>query len=73
MFNPDQGNLQGKVGFVFETTTFIGFAGTFFFLPETKNRTALEFHELFECRVPTWDFKKYMSDDEGEIDSPRKQ
>jgi hypothetical protein len=56
MFNPDQGNLQGKVGFVFGATTFIGFAGTFFFLPETKNRTALELHELFERRVPTWGF-----------------
>jgi MFS transporter, SP family, general alpha glucoside:H+ symporter len=73
MVNPDQGNLQGKVGFVFGATTFIGLAGTFFFLPETKNRTALELDEPFERRVPTWDFKKYTFDDEGEIDSPRKQ
>jgi hypothetical protein len=61
------------VGFVFGATTFTGLAGTFFFLPETKNRTALELDEPFEQRVPTWDFKKYTFDDEGEIDSPRKQ
>ena len=36
MFNPDMGNLQAKTAFVFGGTTFIGFLGTFFFLPETK-------------------------------------
>lgn len=58
---------------MFGATTFIGFAGTFFFLPETKNQTALELDKLFERRVPTCDFKKYTFDDESEIYSPRKQ
>jgi SP family general alpha glucoside:H+ symporter-like MFS transporter len=39
MFNPDVGNLQGKTAFVFGGTTLIGFLGTYFFLPETRNQT----------------------------------
>ena len=52
------GKLAGEGGLCVwgDDVTFIGFAGTFFFLPETKNRTALELDELFERRVPTWGF-----------------
>ena len=51
MFNPDAGNLGGKVGFVFGTTTLIGFVGVYFMLPESKNRTLRELDELFERKV----------------------
>lgn len=47
MFNPDAGNLGGKVGFIFGGTTFIGFVGCWFLLPETKDRTSAELDELY--------------------------
>jgi hypothetical protein len=56
MFNPDTGNLVGKVGFVFGATTLVGFAGTFFLLPEGKDRTAAEMDILFERKIPTRQF-----------------
>lgn len=58
MFNPDAGNLGGKVGFVFGATTFIGFLGTFFFLPETINRTTAELDVLYDQGVNPRHFKK---------------
>lgn len=51
MFNPDAGNLGGKVGFVFGTTTLIGFVGVYFILPESKNRTLRELDELFHRKI----------------------
>jgi SP family general alpha glucoside:H+ symporter-like MFS transporter len=58
MFNPDAGNLGGKVGFVFGATTFVGFLGCWLWLPETKNRTAAELDELFERGVNVRHFAK---------------
>lgn len=58
MFNPDAGNLGGKVGFVFGATTLVGFAGCWLWLPETKNRTAAELDELFERGVNVRHFDK---------------
>jgi MFS transporter, SP family, general alpha glucoside:H+ symporter len=58
MFNPDAGNLGGKVGFIFGGTTFIGFLGVYLFLPETKNRTAAELDVLFEKGVSARKFDK---------------
>jgi hypothetical protein len=51
MFNPDAGNLGGKVGFIFGATTFIGFAGCWLWLPETKNRTVAELDDLYAAKV----------------------
>lgn len=62
MFNPDSGNLGGKVGFVFGATTFIGFLGTWLYLPETKNRTPLELDALFEQKVNVRHFDKAKVD-----------
>ena len=67
------GELAGEGGLCVWGNDVYWVCGTFFFLPETKNRTALELDELFERRIPAWDVKKYTFDDEGEIDSPRKQ
>ncbi|KAF2008863.1 general substrate transporter [Aaosphaeria arxii CBS 175.79] len=58
MFNPDAGNLGGKVGFIFGATTFIGFIGCWLWLPETMNRTAAELDELFERGVNVRNFDK---------------
>ncbi|KAF4999869.1 hypothetical protein FDECE_11368 [Fusarium decemcellulare] len=58
MFNPDAGNLGGKVGFIFGATTFIGFAGCWLWLPETKNRTVAELDDLYAAKVKPRHFHK---------------
>lgn len=56
MFNPDAGNLGGKVAFYFGATTLVGFIGCFFFLPETLNRSPAEMDALFKMKVPVKQF-----------------
>lgn len=58
MFNPDAGNLRGKVGFFFGATTFVGFVGTYFFLPESKGRTPAELETLFDRGISPKNFHK---------------
>lgn len=58
LFNPDGAALFGRVGYIFAGTSFIGFLGVYWFLPETKNRTARELDELFEKGVPARKFHK---------------
>ena len=35
-------------------------AFTYFFIPETRDRTLEEIHEMFEAKVPARKFKKYV-------------
>jgi hypothetical protein len=48
LFNPDSANLQGKVGFIFGATSFVGFVVVYFYLPETKNKTPIELDAIFD-------------------------
>lgn len=67
MFNPDAGNLGGKVGFIFGVTTMIGFIGCWFWLPETKDRTVAELDELYAAGVKPRHFHKTnLGDSSGE-------
>lgn len=56
--NPDQGNLQGKVGFLFGGSLFLCTIFIWFFYPETKNRTFNEIDELFGRGVNPRHFQK---------------
>jgi MFS transporter, SP family, general alpha glucoside:H+ symporter len=67
------GELVGEGGLCVWGDDVYWVSGDVLFPARENNRTALELDEPFERRVPTWDFKKYTFDDEGEIDSPRKQ
>nr|XP_018263830.1 uncharacterized protein I303_03703 [Kwoniella dejecticola CBS 10117]OBR85988.1 hypothetical protein I303_03703 [Kwoniella dejecticola CBS 10117] len=42
LVNPDEANLKGKVGYIFGGLGLLGSIWTFFFIPETKNRTVDE-------------------------------
>jgi membrane protein implicated in regulation of membrane protease activity len=57
IYNPDQGNLGGKTGFVFAilcaASAFVAWRA----VPEMKDRTPAEIDELFERRVKAGDFK----------------
>lgn len=56
MFNPDAGNLGGKVAFIFGGTTFFCFVGTWLFVPETKDRSVAEIDRLFQMGVSSRKF-----------------
>lgn len=58
--NPDQGNLRGKLAFVFIGVTIPCLVWCFMALPETKGRTFEELDIMFQKRVPTSKFKTYV-------------
>lgn len=52
MVNPDEGNLKGKVGFVFGGLALIGTIGSYFYVPELRGKTFDEIDRLFAAKVP---------------------
>lgn len=52
MINPDEGNLRGKVGFVFGGLGLMGTIWSFFFIPELKGKTFAQIDMMFINRVP---------------------
>jgi hypothetical protein len=52
MVNPDEGNLRGKVGFVFGGLGAIATLASFVYIPELKGRTFGEIDTMFLNRVP---------------------
>ncbi|KAK5129219.1 hypothetical protein LTR08_003743 [Meristemomyces frigidus] len=63
--NPDQGNLRGKLAFVFFGATLPCLVWCFLALPEGKGRTFDELDLMFQRRVPTKMFKNYDFEGEG--------
>lgn len=51
MVNPDEGNLKGKVGFIFGGLALIASAWSFFYVPELKGRTFDEIDRMFQMKV----------------------
>lgn len=45
--NPDQGNLGGKIAFIFGAVMAFSTVFIFFMVPETKGRTYIEIDELW--------------------------
>lgn len=52
MVNPDEGDLRGKVGFVFGGLSLIATALSFAYIPELKGRTFDEIDRMFNLRLP---------------------
>ena len=73
MFNPNAGNLQGKVAFVFGATSVATCVYTFFYHPETKGRSFEEIDELFIKRVPARQFASYVTEAEVRARQVREQ
>jgi hypothetical protein len=63
MFNADEANLGGKMGFFFFGLCAIGAVVIFLEIPETKGRTYAELDEMFEKRLPTRQFSTYVCQD----------
>ena len=58
--NPDQGNLRGKLAFVFLGTTIPCLVWCFLALPETQGRTFEEIDIVFQKKVPTKKFGTFV-------------
>lgn len=64
--NPDQGNLRGKLAFIFLGVSVPCVIWCFLSLPETKNRTFEELDLMFQRRVPTNKFVSYDFEEDME-------
>jgi len=64
MINPDQANMQGKLGFFFGGLAALCFAWAYFRVPETMGRTYEELDILFDRKVPARMFGDYVIDSE---------
>ncbi|KAM7213714.1 MFS maltose permease [Rhypophila decipiens] len=62
MINPDQANMQGKLGFFFGGLAGFCLVWAYFRVPETRGRTFEELDILFERKVPTRLFGQYVID-----------
>lgn len=56
LVNPDEANLGGYVGFIFGGLAFAGTIWTWYFIPETKDRTVDELDVLFEQHISARQF-----------------
>lgn len=60
MINPDEANLQGKLGYYFGGLGSLCLVWSYFRVPETKGRTYEELDVLFDRKVPARQFKTYQ-------------
>jgi sugar porter (SP) family MFS transporter len=63
--NPAELNWSAKYGYIWFGANMIIAAFVFFFVPETRDRTLEEIHEMFEARVPAREFKNYVCEKTG--------
>ncbi|KAI0395029.1 putative maltose permease [Xylariaceae sp. FL0594] len=59
LINPDEANLQGKLGYFFGGLGGLCLVWSYFRVPETKGRTYEDLDVLFDRRVPARQFKTY--------------
>ncbi|KAF7617862.1 putative sugar transporter [Aspergillus flavus] len=71
IFNPDQGNLRAKTGFVYTGLCLVGLVGTWYVVPEMKDRTPIEIDRMFEMHLPARKFKAQTFNDENSGTSPK--
>lgn len=62
--NPDQGNLRGKIAFIFLGTALPCVLWCLLALPETKGRTFEELDLMFQKKIATKDFGTYVFEDD---------
>lgn len=58
--NPSALGWNAKYGYIWFGSNAILFVFTWFFIPETRDRTLEEIHEMFQARVPARKFKGYI-------------
>ena len=60
-YNLDQGDLRAKAGFIIAGFSTIALVSVWTFVPEMKDRTAAEIDVMFEQRLPTRQFKHWIT------------
>jgi len=63
MINPDEGNLRGKLGFVFGGLAAIATTVCFFYIPELKGKSFDQINTLFEQKISPRRMGSYQSED----------
>lgn len=61
MFNPDEANMGGKVGFVFGGLCVPCIVFLWWYQPETKGRSYEELDEMFMKKIPARQFGSYVT------------
>ncbi|KAJ4298110.1 hypothetical protein N0V90_006009 [Kalmusia sp. IMI 367209] len=62
IFNPDAGNLRGKVGFTYVGTCILGVLISWWLVPEMKGRTVGEIDRMFDLGLKTREFRTWRDD-----------
>ena len=63
VFNPDAGNLRGKVGFTYVGSCLVGLAVSWYLIPEMKGRNVGDIDRMFELNLPARQFKRWKSEE----------
>ena len=63
IYKPNQGNSQGKIGFLFFGTSVIGAALAWLYVPEMKGRMASELDAMFHANVPARKFRQWTPEE----------
>jgi hypothetical protein len=64
IFNPNKANLQARTTFIFGGLSVICWTYLYLYHPETKGRSYQELDEMFSKRVPTKEFRTYITETE---------
>ena len=67
IFNPDQGDLRGKTGFLFSALCVATAWMAWVWVPEMKGRSAAEIDDMFEAGLPSRKFKGWEGSLCGEV------
>lgn len=70
IYNADEGNLKAKTGFVMAGFAAVAVVTSWLFVPEMKDRSAMEIDRMFALKLPTRAFKRWTSDVVVEKDDP---
>ncbi|KAF5672021.1 maltose permease [Fusarium heterosporum] len=68
LFNRDQANMGGNIGWIFFGMSVIYFVVLYFDVPETKGRSYMDLDLLFEKKVPSRHFASHMLDGNQELE-----
>ncbi|PHH64444.1 hypothetical protein CDD81_4519 [Ophiocordyceps australis] len=66
VYNPDQGNLKAKIGFIFAALCALSLVVSWFVIPEMKGRTTSEIDHMFELKLASSDFAGWSRPSRGD-------